>query len=140
MLFPDAQPSPAWTQSWVSGSSPARGFSIMLPPGWELRELQGVDSLVGKVVGNGVRLMYDYGDFSWDPDDAGPAGSHTVFNEVIGGLEGKMLVPTFGSNGTTGVYFESLEGTRFNLVGENLTPEQQRMAVAVFRGIRGLKR
>ena len=33
----------------------------MLPPGWQLKEMQGIDSYVGEVVGDGVRLEFDYG-------------------------------------------------------------------------------
>ena len=46
------------------------GFSLRLPPGWELNELQGIDSYVGEVVGGGVRLTFDYGGFSWTLDPA----------------------------------------------------------------------
>ena len=107
MLFPDAQPSPDWTLSEVSDSGSAGGFSIMLPPDWELVELQGIDSLVGEVVGDGVRLMYSYGDFTPDLDPTDLDYSHTVFREVISGIEARILVPTFGTKGTTGVFFES---------------------------------
>ena len=41
---------------------------------------------MGEVVGDGVRLMYDYGDFTWDLDR-----SHTVFDESIGGIEANIL-------------------------------------------------
>ena len=138
MLFPDAQPSPGWTLSEVSNSGSVGGFSVKLPPGWELRELQGIDSLVGEVRRNGVQLRYDYGDFTWDLDPADLDGNYTVFHEVINGIEARILVPTFGSKGTTGVYFEGQGGRRFNLIGEDLTAEQQRMAVGIFRGIRDL--
>ena len=138
MLFPDAQPSPDWTLSDVSSSGSSGGFSIMLPPDWEMMELQGIYSLVGEMVGDGVQLMYDYGDFTTNLDSANLDDSHTIFREVIGGLEARILVPTFGTEGTIGVFFESLGGARFSLSGEDLTPEQQRMAVAVFRGIKTL--
>ena len=135
MLFPDTQPSPDWTLYEVSDSGSARGFSIKLPSEWELMESRGIDSLLGDVVGDGVRLMYNHGDFTRDLDPADLDDSHTLFHEVIGGLEARILVPTFGTKGTTGVFFESLGGARFSLSSEDLTPEQQRMTVAVFRGI-----
>ena len=138
MLFPDAQPSPDWTLYEVSGSGSARGFSIKLPSEWELMESRGIDSLLGDVVGDGVRLMYNHGDFTRDLDPADLDDSHTIFREVVSELEARILVPTFGTEGTTGVFFESLGGARFSLSGEDLTPEQQRIAVGIFRGIRGL--
>ena len=44
MPFPNAQPSPAWESAEVTGGPSGGGFSVMLPPGWVLEELQGVDS------------------------------------------------------------------------------------------------
>jgi hypothetical protein len=40
------------------------------------------------------------------------------------------------SGGHTGVYFRDLGGQRMNLIGWGLTPEQQRVAIAIFRSIR----
>ena len=37
-----------------------RGFSLRLPPGWQLRALQGLDSYVGASVGGGVLTPFDY--------------------------------------------------------------------------------
>ena len=141
-LFPDAMSSPDWTPAEVSNPNSSEGFTVMLPPGWELRELQGIDSLVGEIVGDGVRLVYDYGNYSsnLDPANFDQDGAYTVVHEVVGGMEAKIVVPTFGTGALTGVYIGSLGGLRFNLVGEDLTLEQQRPAVTIFRSIRVLNR
>ena len=36
-----------------------------------LNELQGIDSYVGEITGDGVRLMFDYGRYGWNltPED-----------------------------------------------------------------------
>ena len=47
-LFPDTQPGSGWQRVVAPGWSDQAGFSLMLPPGWELNELQGVDSYVGE--------------------------------------------------------------------------------------------
>ena len=67
-------------------------FSLRLPPGWQLNELQGIDSIVGEIVGEGVRLGFDFGRYSGSlADDDDPV--HTVTYEDIGGRRAK-LVPT----------------------------------------------
>ena len=122
-------------QGWESQP----GFSLRLPPGWELNELQGIDSYVGEVVGDGVRLTFDYGGYSWSLDPADdPDHSYTVTYEEIGGVEAKVLAPKDSSDGFTGVYFQSLGGPSLNLVGQDLTPEQQSTAFVIFRSIRNL--
>ena len=138
-LFPSAQPSPDWTLVEAPGWAYVPGFSLRLPPGWELHELQGIYSYVGEVVGDNVRLEFDYGAHSWTLDPAeDPERVYAVAYEGIGGVEAKLVIPTGDSGGYTGIYFENLGGQSFNLVGEDLTPEQQQTAFAIFRSIRSL--
>ena len=135
--FTDARPSPDWRIVEAPGWPSQPGFSLQLPPGWELKELQGIDSYVGEVTGDGVRLTFDYGGFSWglDPSDD-PAHTYSVVYEAIDGVEAKLLISMEVGSGYTGVYFANLGGPSLNLVGEGLTPEQQQTAIAVFRSIR----
>ena len=63
---------------------------------------------------------------------------HTVTYETIGGVEAKLIVPTGDTDGYTGVYFDKLDGVSLNLVGEDLTPAQQQVALTIFRSIRSL--
>ncbi len=136
-LLTGAEPSPDWKVVEAPGWPSRTGFSLRLPPGWELNELQGPDSYVGEVVGDGVRLTFDYGAHSWrlDPGDD-PAYRYAVAYESIGGVEAKLLISLDAAGGSTGVYFENVGGPALNLVGEGLTREQQRTAIAVFRSIR----
>lgn len=136
--FPDAKPGPEWVEV------EARGFSMLLPPDWTFNELQGVDSYVGEVTGDGMVLMFDYGRHSWglNPEDEPEHTYHTSY-ENIGGNTAKLLLATDPPGATTapypaatGVYISSLRGQTFNLIGRGLTREQQRIAVAIFRGIR----
>ena len=137
--FPSTQPPPDWRLVEAPGWESVPGFSLRLPAGWELNELQGIDSYVGEVVGDGVRLTFDYGAYSSSlslGDD--PEHTYAVTYEDIGGVEAKLVMPTGDSDGYTGVYFESLGGPKLNLVGKDLTPEQQETAFAIFRSIRVL--
>ena len=137
--FPDARPGPDWTRVVAPGWSSQRGFSLMLPPGWELNELQGIDSYIGEVTGDDIRLRFDYGGYSWglNPEDE-PEFDYEYLEsyEDIGGLPAKLLVSMDPYGGHTGVYFENLGGPSLNLIGWGLTPEQQRVALAIFRSIR----
>ena len=150
-----AQPSPDWTLVNVPGWAGQVGFSLRIPPGWRVRETQGIDSYVGQVLGDGVRLGFDYGLHSWrlNPADD-PEHDYAVIYEDIGGVQGKLLISVDASGGgATGVYFSRLDGpmeqvvrdgvrvsfdygSHLNLIGHDLTPEQQRTAVAIFRSIR----
>ena len=79
--------APGWGASYP-------GFSLHLPPGWELYELQGIDSYVGEVVGDGVTLTFDYGRDSWTlKQREDMAHLHTVTYETIGGVEAKLIAP-----------------------------------------------
>ena len=118
-------------------------FSLTLPPGWQLNELQGIDSIVGEIVGEGVRLGFDFGWYS-NPlaDDDDP--QHTVTYEDIGGRRAKLVRPKEGMEGSVGVYFEDFDNRgeasfpldRLTIVGMDLTAEQQETAFTIFRSVR----
>ena len=129
--------SPDWRIVEVPAWPSQPGFSLRLPPGWELNELQGIDSYVGEVIGDGVRLTFDYGGFSWNLElAADPPHRYSVLYRDVGGFEAKLLTSMVPGEGYTGVYFADLGGPSLNLVGEDLTPEQQETAFAVFGSIR----
>ncbi len=132
-----AQPAPDWTLVNAPGWTSQPGFSLRVPTGWRVRETQGIDSYVGEVVGDGVRLVFDYGGFSWSLDPADdPEHDYAVIYEDIGGVQGKLLIPVDGSDGFTGVFFARLDDPSLNLIGHDLTREQQRTAIAIFRSVR----
>ncbi len=56
-LTPVFQPEIAegWKEVEAPGYSSQPGFALKLPEGWELRELQGIDSYVGEIVGDSTR-------------------------------------------------------------------------------------
>lgn len=126
------------------GASTWRGvdagpFSVLLPPGWAYEPAQGIDSFVGTFAGGGARLGFDYGIYSNSlPYDGDPA--YEVHFETIGGYTAKLVRPL--GAGLTGVYFDDLgEGilgsrTRLQVSGQDLTPEQQRIALQIFRSLR----
>ena len=136
------------TDEWklVEASGWPGGFSLRLPKGWQLNELQGIDSYVGEIIGGGGRLIFDFGWYSnslVDDDDA----QYIVTYEEIGGRRAKLVRPRAEGDGLiTGVYFEDFDGSdldipsqnRLQISGVGLTPDQQETALAVFRTIRPL--
>ena len=132
-----AQPSPDWALVEAPGLADQPGFSLRLPTGWELRETQPLDSYVGELVGDGVKLRFDYGRFSPSLDPANdPEHIYVLRYEAIGGYETKLVIPLDASGGLTGVHFRAIDGLRLTLWGEDLTPDQQRTALAILRTIR----
>ena len=132
-----AQPSPDWALVEAPGLADQPGFSLRLPTGWELRETQPLDSYVGELGGDGVKLRFDYGRFSPSLDPASdPEHIYVLRYEAIGGYEAKLVIPLDTSGGLTGVHFRAIDGLRLTLWGEDLTPDQQRTALAILRTIR----
>ena len=118
-----------------------RPFSLQLPPGWELRVLEGLGpnpgKVVGEVVGDGAHLEFVFGGPSRNlrPDD-GSSPDYGFGHEEIGGVRASLMVSMNAGTGYTGVSLHQRDGPYFHIVGEGLTREQQRTAVTVFRSIR----
>ena len=136
-IYRDAQPGADWRMVEVPGRPGEAGFSMRLPPGWELSVMRVVDGYAGEVLGDNMRLDLDYGHFSrisGPVDDS--THTHVETYRIIGGLPADLLVSITSDTGYTGVYFPILGGSRLSLMGRDLTLEQQRNAVAVFASIR----
>jgi hypothetical protein len=113
------------------------GFTISLPPDWEYRPLQGIDSLVGDFAGDGVTMSFDFGWYSNSlADDTDPA--YNVTYEMIDGENAKIVIPKATTDGMMGVYFEGLGNNgmdRLQISGSGLTDEQQEIVLQMFRTI-----
>ena len=133
----DAQPSSDWEVA-VAPAGPSRTkFSLRLPPGWKLNEFQGVNPYKGEVVGDGARLAYDFGGLSWSlsPSD-GREHTYGMDYEDIGGFTTQLLISMDPGAGYTAAFYHGEGDANLHLVGEDLTPEQQWSAVAMFRSVR----
>ena len=125
-----------WQEVLPPGWTSQPGFTLKLPQSWELRELRGIDSYVGEIVGDGARLRFDYGFYAGNPDPKDdPEHEYNVAYEQIGRVEAKFIWPKNSSGGFTSVYFLNLGGTSLGIYGEGLTREQQHTAFAIFRSV-----
>ena len=82
-VAPEARPRPDWVRAEARGWLDQAGFSLMLPPGWTLTQLQGMDSNVWEITGDGVSLMFDYGWYSWDLNPGANRSTNTSYHTRI---------------------------------------------------------
>ena len=118
----------------------AGAFSLYAPPGWRFHKEQGIDSYVGEVVGDGVVLNFDFGQFSNSLSDA-QEPPYIVAHEFIDGFEAKLVSPRTPGHGMTAIYFPNVPSflevdNKLCLVGNDLTAAQQEVALRIFRTIR----
>ena len=114
-------------------------FTLLAPPTWKLTKLQGIDSYIGEITGDNIKLHFDYGWYS-NPlaDDNDP--NHLVTYEVIDGRNAKLVRSKQSSQGMTGVYFSNIDNspqqTKLELSGENFTNQQQDLILQVIKTIK----
>jgi hypothetical protein len=111
-------------------------FSILAPPGWEFRQLTGVDSYVGEFFEDGLTLTFDFGEYSSSLNEANePAYNINMWS--IGGFSAKVVSPRAPGHGITGVYFRNVgHSNRLCVWGKDLTPAQQELVLKIFQTIR----
>ncbi len=116
-------------------------FTISLPFGWKHKNAQGTDSKCGNFEGDGFSLGYDLGMYSNALNIEGAIVEYIK----IDGKEAKLVVG--GDRKFAGIYFpeailitdedgKSWGYFSFNLYGEGLTGDQQKLAVQIFKTIK----
>lgn len=112
-------------------------FSISAPPGWEFQQLAGVDSYVGEFVGDGVTLVFDFGQHSSGCLKNAKKPTHVIAHESIGGFPAKIVSPRTPGHALTAVYFHNVgHSNGLCLWGKDLTSPQQELALKIFETIR----
>jgi hypothetical protein len=134
--------------NWVRDTArlDASIFTMKLPSGWSIAEKRGLDSLVGEFSGDGMTLFYDFGFLMGTPsgDESDPNSDnyvpHRIWEEQVGELGYELTRPSAPeSNGITGAFIQYAppegEPKGVSIYGLGLTPEQQEIALAIFRTI-----
>ena len=122
-------------------------FSLDLPEGWEINNPRvGADSWSGSLVGDGVTLRISGGPFSvseiYEIVGGGPvakdsekADRHRASEETIGDMQATLVSPRDVGEGLTGLMIQLPTGKVF-ITAQNLSAEQQDVAMNIFRSIR----
>ena len=148
-------PSPIVTplDDWrrVPARSDWPSFTLSLPPGWQTESGKGIDSLVGTVSGDGVRLFYDFGGFAGMPIDPisqvrerRDGSEHLIWEERIGDRLFWFVQPVSpdpAPDAITGAFifldrFEAGNGVptvSFSVAGLDL--DQQQLVLALLRTV-----
>ncbi len=115
-------------------------FSVALPPGWRYAPLQGVDSFVGGLVGDGIELTFDYGAF-WNsaPSDA---SGHDVERTHVDFRAAQIYWPRDAS-AVLALFIEHTDDVgsfwgpkHLSIVGHDVPPAAHERVVAIFRSVR----
>lgn len=137
-------PRPTGKESSSAATAPASwhkvdavAFSLFAPSGWELRQVQGVDSYVGEFVGDSVVLKFDFGGYSSDCLNKAKEPAYVIAHKSIGGFPAKIASPTTSGHGFTGIYFRNVGSSNgLCLSGQDLTSAQQELVLKMFETIR----
>ena len=104
-------------------------FTIQVPGTWIASPQQGFDSFVGQIeITDKEKLNFDLGWYS-NKLNADPA-IHDIDFVTIDNKRAKVVKPKNFGQGTTGVYFDSLETTKtnkFQISGTGLSSSNQKL-------------
>jgi len=129
----------------VRSGSPS--FSLLLPPGWQVEELQGIDSYVGRISGDGITLQYDFSGLGGTPFyHQGHARERPdvpmpfTWEEQIDGRSFWFVRPVAAGpdpRSETGVYVDlGKPGGRLSIYGFGLNTEQQHLVLVILRTLK----
>lgn len=82
-------------------------YKFDFPSQFQPIEEQGIDSYIGKVIGAGIELTYDFGIYT-NPYENLPEGAFEVLNEIFGSVERQIVIATNPSQDFTGIHIRDL--------------------------------
>ena len=112
-------------------------FKIDIPEGWQSVTAQGYDSYVASFLTSaGETISFDLGMYSssLNVDNS----THDINFKTIDNKNAKIVVPKTSGQGTTGVFFESIDGngSRFQMSGSNLSVTTQMQFLAAIETLK----
>lgn len=112
-------------------------FTIKVPSTWAFEEVQGYDSFVRQIkINEQEKISIDLG---WYSSNLNVENStHDIINKTIDNKSAKIVKPKNFQQGTTGVYFDSLDiqKTKFQMSGIDLSAENQRLFLTAIETLR----
>jgi hypothetical protein len=113
-------------------------FTIQVPGTWSASKQQGYDSFVGQIeVGDKEKVTFDLGWYS-NKLTVDPA-THDIDFMTIDDKRARVVRPKDFGQGTTGVYFDSLETTKtikFQMSGTGLSSDNQKLLLMAFESLK----
>lgn len=112
-------------------------YKLEFPSQFQLIEGLGIDSYVGKVVGSGIELTFDFGVFT-NPHQNLPENRFEVINETFGSVERQIVIGLNPREDFTGIHIRDLNN--FSELGNfvslsmstvDITQEQQDLVVQI---------
>jgi hypothetical protein len=131
-------------------------FSALVPEGWTLTGGPGIDSIYGRLRGDGIEITYEFFDadstMGRDPDDSimspDEFPEHFFWEEAIEGEPFYFYAPSPGGSGEgacVGAHIPQLPGSPYNpgayiaalgIFACDLTDAQKELAIAMIRSVR----
>lgn len=131
LVFPSRGQTP--DVAWIKID--ANTFSLDAPKGWVFHRERGIDSYVGRFVGDDITLHFDYGHYS-NPLDEADAPKYTISYERVGGRKAKIVSPR-GPEGLTAIYFSKVKDSdKLCVWANNLTDAQRNLVLRILRTTR----
>ena len=113
-------------------------YRFEFPSQFRLIEEQGIDSFVGKVVGSGIELKFDFGVYT-SPIENLPSNSYEVLNETFGSVERQIIIGLDTQENFAGIHIRDLNNFSFlgNYVSlwmgtRDISQEQQNLVIKIF--------
>ena len=114
-------------------------FTIDVPPEWQSDvPTDQEDSLTGYIKGKNISLYFDFSTMGYANHLSDPEyQSQNVKIDSSGEYIIKTIWPKIDGKGKTGIYMQSRKSSlNFQMNGEDLSKEQQEMALAAFKTIK----
>lgn len=109
-------------------------FTVELPPGWRVVELEGVGSYVGEFTNDVSTFTFDYGQYSThlvrEGDDR-----YTFAYEIIDGYDAELIRPKTTDATISGVFIDRRGAEGLTVSGTNLSPGEQETLFNITRTI-----
>lgn len=111
-------------------------FRVMVPPGWEYIEGQGMDTIIGVITNGTQNLGFEYGWWAGSLDRwRGPDFDRTCL--IIDGHAAIVISEDSPTRQAVGIDVPFLPlSSRLTIAGVIETPEQKQVALGIFKSIR----
>jgi len=113
-------------------------YQLKVPAKFQLIEEQGIDSYVGKLVGEGIEIQFDYG-IHTSPSKNLDQDKFNIYFETFGSVERQIVVPKNPNEDFTSMHIRDLNDfsdmksyVSLKMYTNNITRKEQDLVVKIF--------